>query len=266
MLSAARPHILFIDDAPEDQRRLTALLREQQMRISIATGGRQGFHRAQALLPDLILLDVFMPGMSGFATCRLLKESSRTSGIPIIFLTSANDGDERLHGLTNGGVDYIIKPCIPAEVVARIRIHLNKVDTARGEMASTAEPSDPMPLLSQGEITLRAAMRLINNNLAALPPLTEIAHQVGTHDKKLSAVFREHLGMTVFAWVREQRLRVAREWLADTDMSIADIAAQVGFHSATNFSTAFRQRLGVTPSQYRKNLRQPDIDAPFDAH
>ena len=256
MLSAARHHILIIDDAPEDQGSLTALL-QQHMRVSIATGGRQGFHRAQALLPDLILLDVFMPGMDGFATCRLLQESTRTSAIPIIFLTSASQGDQRLQGLTSGGVDYVIKPCLPAEVLARIRIHLSKVTAM-----PAAEPSASMPSLSQGEITLRAAMRVINDNLATLPPLADIAHQVGTHDKRLSAIFRQHLGMTVFAWIREQRLRAAREWLACSPMSIQDIAAEIGFHSAANFATAFRKRMGVTPSQYRTNLQQSQQSTP----
>lgn len=250
MQAATRAHILAIDDAPESLGSLKSTLREQAWQVSVATDGRQGFHRAQALQPALILLDVFMPGMGGFATCRLLKESPRTRDIPIIFLTCADDGDERVAGLQQGGVDYVVKPFLPAEVVARIKIHLQRTTNA-----PEPEPSGPMPLLSQGEITLRAAMRHINTNLSELPPLADIAHKVGTHDKKLSAIFREHLGMTVFAWVREERLRVAREWLADSHMSVQDIALQVGFHSAANFATAFRQRMGATPSQYRKNLQ-----------
>lgn len=253
-------HILVIDDAPESLQRLPSTLREQGWRISVATTGRQGFHRAQALSPDIILLDVQMPGMDGFATCRLLQESPRTHGIPVIFLTAVGDDVQRLKGLQNGGSDYVVKPFLPAEIVARIRIHLQR--SSPRPVASSAEP---MVLLSQGEITLRSAMRLISENLADLPPLVDIAHEVGTHDKKLSAIFRQHLGVTVFAWAREERLRVAREWLANSHMDIADVAEQVGFHSAANFATAFRHRLGVTPSQYRQNLREASANSGSDA-
>lgn len=244
-------HILIIDDRPDTLQSLSSELQNQGWHVSVATQGKQGFHRAQALEPDLILLDVGMPDMDGFAIARLLMESSRTQDIPIIFLTGSDAGEQRLEGLELGAVDYVSKPFLPAEVVARIRIHLQRVQPAPEE-----PPDGPMPLLSDGQVTLRAAMRWINANLADLPSLTVIAQQVGTHDKKLSAIFRKHLGMTVFAWVREERLRVAGEWLADSHMSVQDIALQVGFHSAANFATAFRKRMGVTPSEYRASLPQ----------
>lgn len=251
MLTTWGAHVLVIDDEPESLASLLRALREPGWRVSVCTGGRQGFHRAQALVPDLIVLDRRMADMDGLVTCRLLLESPRTCDIPIVFLSSASAGADRLTGLNHGAVDYVTKPFLPAEVVARIRIHLRR-STYRASMPATG----PMPLLSQGEVVLRAAMRLIGANLAELPPLAEIARQVGTHDKKLSAIFREHLGQTVFAWVREERLRVSREWLAESRMSIHDVAAQVGFRSAANFATAFRARMGVTPSQYRASLRE----------
>lgn len=243
------PLILIVDDEPGELRSLADLLRGECMRVSVAVDGRQGFHRAEALQPDLILLDVRMPGMDGFAVCRLLKESPRTRDIPIIFLTSAGADEERLEGLLHGGVDYVIKPCLPAEALARVRIHLRLAPRA-----PATEPAGPTSLLSPDEIILRAAMRLIGANLGGLPPLAEIARKVGTHDKKLSAIFRQHLGMTVFAWIREERLRRSRELLADSRMDMQDIAEQIGFRSACNFITAFRERMGVTPSRYRQRL------------
>src|SRR3546814_18103872 len=88
--------------------------------------GAQGYQRAQALQPDLILLDVHMPVLNGFNASRLLKNDPATAHIPIIFLTSANDLNDLLEGLTNGGVDYVIKPFEQEEVLARIRIHLGR--------------------------------------------------------------------------------------------------------------------------------------------
>lgn len=256
MLTQNQPLILVIDDRPEEIRAVTELLRHEQLRISVATDMRQGYERAVALIPNLILLDVRMPHVDGLAGSRLLKESPRTRDIPIIFLSSAGTQDERLEGLMHGAVDYVLKPCLPAEVLARVRIHLRLAPRAAAQ-----EPSTPQTLLSPDEVILRAAMRFIGANLAKLPSLAEIAHKVGTHDKKLSAIFRQCLGMTVFAWIRDERLRLGGELLTDSRMSMQDIAEQIGFRSACNFTTAFRERTGVTPSAFRQRLRERGADA-----
>lgn len=254
-----QPFVLIIDDHPEGIRAVTELLRAESIRVNLATDPNQGYQRAQALRPDLILLDVRMPGQDGFAVCRMLKANPRTQDIPVIFLSSANAHEERLEGLVNGGVDYIAKPCPPMEVLARIRIHL-KLSPRAAKARTSMEPD---ALLSPDQVTLRAAMRFIHAHLADLPPLAEIASKSGTHSKRLSAIFREQLGVTVFHWVREERLRRGRELLASSRMNMQDIAEQIGFRSACNFTTAFRQRMGVTPSAFRSNVQagtDPDRD------
>lgn len=249
--SGHQPHILVIDDNPDDVRSLLVLLRKQAWRLSMASEARQGYQRALALRPDLILLDVQMPQMDGFTLCRLLREAPATCAIPVIFLTSAGSVDERLEGLSLGGVDYVLKPFEPEEVLARIRIHLQLTWRARSVESAQAPPQPQ----DADQIVLRAAMRFIDQTLDDLPSLADIARKVGTHDKRLSAIFREQLGTTVFGYVREARLRRGQELLADGGMSIQDIAELVGFRSACNFTTAFRERLGLTPSQFRQQAR-----------
>ncbi|WLG96791.1 helix-turn-helix domain-containing protein [Pseudomonas sp. FP198] len=246
--SDALPHILLIDDVPEDIRATLILLKTQPWRISLASDAYQGYQRALALRPDLIVLDVHMPQMDGFSLCRLLREAPATRHTPILFLSSANTSLERLEGLTVGAVDYIPKSCAPEEVLARIKIHLQL--TWRAPPALHESPADPEP---QGdEIVLRAAMRLIENQLDDMPSLGILAQKVGTHEKRLSAIFREHLGMTVFAYIRDARLRRGQDLLAESAMSVQDVAELVGFRNACNFTTAFRQRIGMTPSQFRQ--------------
>ncbi|WP_434655835.1 helix-turn-helix domain-containing protein [Pseudomonas sp. R3-56] len=246
--SDALPHILLIDDVPEDIRATLILLKTQPWRISLASDAYQGYQRALALRPDLIVLDVHMPQMDGFSLCRLLREAPATRQTPILFLSSANTSLERLEGLTVGAVDYIPKSCAPEEVLARIKIHLQL--TWRAPPALHERPADPEP---QGdEIVLRAAMRLIENQLDDMPSLGILAQKVGTHEKRLSAIFREHLGMTVFAYIRDARLRRGQDLLAESAMSVQDVAELVGFRNACNFTTAFRQRIGMTPSQFRQ--------------
>jgi DNA-binding response OmpR family regulator len=240
------PHILVIDDAPEGIRDLLQALRNEPFRVSLATDARQGVQRTQALAPDLILLDVRMPGMDGFTVCRLLQEILPARDTPILFLTAAASEEERLAGLGQGAVDYVLKSCSPAELLARVRIHLRL--TRRG--VHDDGPAD-MPM-GRDEVVLRAAMRFISQRLAEPLALDDIATAVGTYDKRLSAIFRQHLGTTVFAWIREERLRKSRELLTTTTLGMQDIADSIGFRSAANFATAFRERLGVTPGDYRK--------------
>lgn len=246
-------HVLIIDDCPETLRSLSSLIRSAGMRLSLVTEPRQALQRAQALRPDLILLDVHMSQMDGFAVCRLLQEASLTRQIPIIFLTSASAVEQRLQGLTLGGVDYVVKPFAPEEVLARIRIHvqLARRDSLAAPAAESIEvyPQDP------DQIVLHATMRLITQQLDIPLSLAEIARQVGTHDKKLSSIFRQYLGMTVFAFLREERLRKSQQLLADSHLGIQDIADLVGFRSAANFATAFRERTGMTPTAFRSRLQ-----------
>ena len=241
-------HILLIDDHPQDLDDLVNALRVQGTRITVADQPRKGLHYAQALYPDLILLDVHMPDVDGFVVCRLLREIPNCKDIPIIFLTSAADVTDRVNGLTMGGADYVLKPYAIDEVLARIVIHL------QGKEPSSQRQRPGLLLQEQPpeQVILQAAVRLIRGKLNHLPKLTEIAAKVGTHDKRLSAIFREQLGMTVFAWVREERLRKTQELLVDSDISIEDIATQVGFSSAANLATAFRERFSVTPTSFRK--------------
>ncbi|UPG89423.1 DNA-binding response regulator [Luteibacter aegosomaticola] len=236
----------MIDDAPEGIRELILALRAEPYRVSLATTAEQGVQRAQALAPDLILLDVRMPGMDGFTVCRLLQEIQPARDVPILFLTAAASEEERLAGLGQGAVDYILKSCSPAELLARVRIHLRL--TRRGVPGDV--PAD-MPM-GRDEVVLRAAMRFVSQRLAEPLGLDEIAAAVGTYDKRLSAIFRQRLGTTVFAWIREERLRKSRELLAGTSLGMQDIASTIGFRSAANFATAFRERFGVTPGDYRR--------------
>ncbi|WP_423460212.1 response regulator [Ottowia sp. VDI28] len=104
------PHILIIDDDPDQLRLLVAALRNTPYRVSVALNGDQGYARATVLLPDLILLDVRMPGRNGITIARLLKTNPSTQHIPILILSALNDEHERLAGLRAGAVDFISKP------------------------------------------------------------------------------------------------------------------------------------------------------------
>jgi signal transduction histidine kinase len=116
--------ILIVDDTPTNLEVLFETLSEAGFEVSVATGGESALKQVEHALPDLILLDVMMPGMDGFETCQHLQSSPLSKDVPIIFMTALADSTDKVKGLSLGAVDYITKPFQQEEVLARIQIHL----------------------------------------------------------------------------------------------------------------------------------------------
>ena len=115
--------VLIVDDVPTNIQVLAEALR-QEYRVKVATNGTDALSIARQTQPDLILLDVMMPGMDGFEVCRLLKSDSVTNGIPVIFVTAKDELADEEHGLNLGAADYITKPFHLPIVRARVRNHM----------------------------------------------------------------------------------------------------------------------------------------------
>ncbi|MDN7183989.1 response regulator [Caballeronia sp. SEWSISQ10-4 2] len=118
------PAVLIVDDTPANLSVVVESLEGQGFRVLVALDGLEALERAAFSQPDLILLDVKMPGIDGYETCRRLKSNSDTSDIPVIFMTSMSATADVVEGLAAGGVDYVTKPIRVDEVVARIGTHL----------------------------------------------------------------------------------------------------------------------------------------------
>ncbi len=116
--------ILVVDDLESNLQVAGRLLMEANYEVSLANNGQKAIEIAQKAVPDLILLDLVMPGIDGFGVCKALKSSELTKEIPIIFLTSMKDTNNIVKGFEAGAVDYIIKPANKQETVARIKTHL----------------------------------------------------------------------------------------------------------------------------------------------
>jgi len=116
--------VLVVDDVPDNIRVLVECLKAERFRALVAQDGNAALERARQARPDLILLDVMMPGLNGFETCMRLKASEETRDIPVIFLTALDDHTEKLKGFRAGAVDYLTKPFQFEEVIARVNTHL----------------------------------------------------------------------------------------------------------------------------------------------
>ena len=116
--------VLVVDDTPGNLRVLVDSLSNRGLQVLVATDGRSAIERATYGRPDLILLDVIMPGIDGFETCRIFKETPETATIPVIFMTALSDTSQKVKAFEVGAVDYVTKPFEEEELIARVDAHL----------------------------------------------------------------------------------------------------------------------------------------------
>ncbi|MCQ8103917.1 response regulator transcription factor [Methylomonas sp. SURF-2] len=129
--SAHNGTVLIVDDTPGNLALLSDTLSEANYRVLVAIDGSAALEQIQYVKPDIILLDVMMPGIDGFETCGRLKADPATAAIPVLFMTGLSELDDLLRGFGEGALDYIVKPIRPAEVLARIEVHLSQTRNLR---------------------------------------------------------------------------------------------------------------------------------------
>jgi signal transduction histidine kinase len=177
--------ILIVDDNQNNLKVLCEAIADSGWEILVATDGESAIEQAEYAQPDLILLDVMMTGIDGFETCQQLKTNSKTSEIPIIFMTALSDIIDKVKGLSIGGVDYITKPFHTEEVLARINVHLKlnslnrqledqKNDLEKRVNERTAELSQALHELQESQLQL-----IQNEKMSTLGQLVaSVAHEI----------------------------------------------------------------------------------------
>ena len=129
---ARRDTILVVDDTPETLGFLTDTLDHAGYTVLIATDGESALSLVDQITPDLVLMDAVMPGLDGFETCRRLKRERLLGHLPVIFMTGLAETEHVVEGLAAGGVDYVPKPIVVEELLARMRVHLANARSAQG--------------------------------------------------------------------------------------------------------------------------------------
>jgi DNA-binding NarL/FixJ family response regulator len=160
---------LVIDDSPETLRLLTDALDGAGMTVMVAMDGAAAMRIVEQITPDIILLDAVMPGMDGFETCQRLKRDAGLSNVPVIFMTGLAETEHIVHGLEAGGVDYVTKPIVIEEMLARIRVHLaNARLTQSARAALDVSGRFLLAVSTQGKIMWATpqAQKLLSENLA----------------------------------------------------------------------------------------------------
>lgn len=211
-----RAVILIVDDVATNLQTLAYLLKEEY-EIKVATGGVRALELAsQDPLPDLILLDVEMPEMDGFDVLKLLKASSDTADIPIIFVTGKDSQEEEEHGLLLGAVDYIAKPIRPSIVKARIRTHITL--KRQHDLLVAMATHDQLTGLSNRHYMSDALSRKVAHAKRHAEPLSVIIIDID-HFKEVNDTFGHLMGDMILKAVGKVLQHSARK---------EDVAARFG--------------------------------------
>jgi DNA-binding response OmpR family regulator len=169
-MQKAKASILIVDDTPDNLRLLSQILTQKGYKVRAVSNGEQALTAAAAAPPDLILLDIMMPGIDGYTVCQHLKAKPETANIPIIFISALNEPLDKVKAFVVGGVDYLTKPFQLEEIVARVGVHLTlrnlhiQLEKANAQLAAQNQE------LQQRNTELQEALATIKT-LSGLVPI-----------------------------------------------------------------------------------------------
>jgi signal transduction histidine kinase/ligand-binding sensor domain-containing protein/DNA-binding response OmpR family regulator len=248
--------VLVVDDNTEVRAYVKQHL-APRYRVIEAVNGAEGLEMARRHLPDLVLSDVMMPVMDGYALCRALKSDAETDFIPVILLTARAEAEDRLAGLMEQADDYLTKPFDVRELLARIanivatrrRLRERYAAVAPTQVHPTrvdAEPADRR-FIEQVRVAIERNLGDETFNVERLA--SEVAQSRGNLHRRL----RDLIAESPSDLIRRMRLERAAQLLESNVGSVAEVAYAVGFKSVAHFSNAFFERHGVRPSSWRQH-------------
>jgi adenylate cyclase len=185
--------ILIVEDTPANIQALASILKDKGYQISVATNGKQALEVLARVQPDLILLDVMMPEMDGFETCRRLKAHEIWRHIPVIFLTSKTETTDIVQGFELGAVDYVAKPFNAHELLARVNTHLTMDELRRSLAAKNVE------LARAHELVRRAFGRYVSEEVAASILQSPEGLELGGEEREVTILMSDLRGFTALA-------------------------------------------------------------------
>jgi signal transduction histidine kinase/AraC-like DNA-binding protein len=251
--NAKLPLLLIVEDNTDMRIYIRDHL-ERSFRVLEAVDGRQGFELAAETVPDLIISDVMMPGISGEDLCRKLKEDVRTSHIPLILLTAKAGLENKLSGLGCGADDYLSKPFVWEELEARVGNLIEQQRRMRERFSKRVifEPGE-LDIPSRDEAFLLRVHELVEASLGDESfAVDELARGVSLSYSQLHRKIQSLTGQPPTHYIRNIRLRRALEMLKRNAGSVSEIAFSVGFTSPAYFTKCFHQLFGILPSDVGK--------------
>ena len=246
------PLVLLVEDNEDVAAYIDSCLMDR-FQVVHARNGKIGVEKALELIPDLIICDVMMPEMDGYEVCKLLKQEERSSHIPIVMLTAKADVNSRLTGLRQGADAYLAKPFQPEELDLRLNNLLylrGQIQSYFGQFPRDLQSSNAYPqehgFLSRLKIIV---LEHLSEEDFGIP---ELCLEIGLSRSQLHRKLKAITGKSTSMILRGIRMNEARKLLLHSDLTISEIAYQVGFSSPNYFSTIFSETFGQSPTEMRE--------------
>ncbi|GAB3999237.1 hypothetical protein GCM10028807_48900 [Spirosoma daeguense] len=254
----ASDDMLLIIDDNADIRAYVRSIFEADYQIVEAIDGQDGLEKATSLLPNVVICDLMMPRLSGFDFCRMLKNQSATSHIPVVMLTAKATTEDRIEGFGLGADDYLTKPFNRAELLSRVRNLLQQRKRLyswfgrRPDVADvTLETTPALAILTSEQLFIDRLTRIVHERLSESTFTVEgLAEAVNLSRSQLHRKLKTLLDMSPTNFIRDIRLAKAAQLLTEGEQNVTQIAYAVGFDSLSYFSKTFQERYGVLPSAY----------------
>ena len=248
--------LLLVEDNTDVIRYLESLL-EGTYNIEIARDGAEGYKKALACIPDLIISDVMMPEMDGYTLSRKLKADLRTSHIPIVLLTARSDFDSRIEGLKSGADAYLSKPFNRQELFIRINALISLRKGLQARYAVLADQKVYRDIAENGKHQREDAfMDKVQEVLVAHLSdeefgIVQLCEALGMSRSQLYRKFSALNDMSVNQFLIALRLEKAKELLATTHLNVSEVAYDTGFKNPAHFSRVFSEKFGYAPSHLK---------------
>lgn len=253
------PSILLVEDNDDFRFYLKDNLR-LHYKVFEAANGKEGWQKALAHHPQLIVSDISMPHMDGIDLSRKIKADKRTSHIPVILLTALTGQEDQIKGLETGANDYITKPFNFEVLNVKIKNLLLLNSTLKNTYSKQIKvhPTD-IKIESDDEKLLNRIMVYLEENLTN-PQLTveELSRHVGMSRSALYNKLLELTGETPVEYIRSVKLNKAAVLLEKSDMNVAQIAYSVGFSTPNYFAKSFKAKFNMLPSEYITRMRKEE--------
>lgn len=225
--------------------------------VVYARNGREGLLKAEEYVPDVIITDIMMPEYDGLEMTRDIRQSELLNHIPIIIVTAKGDDANKLHGLESGADAYLIKPFSPDELKLRIHKLIENRNMLRQKYSQILIDSEEISNEPDApELEKRFLVKLnsfITSNISLANMNSEtLAEGMCLSKSQINRKVKSLTGMNTATYIKQSRLAYSQVLLRDPEKTIGDIVLLCGFDSASYFTKLFKEKFGMTPSQYRK--------------
>lgn len=249
------PLILVVEDDADLALFICDHLQEKYNTVC-ARNGAEGASIAKETIPDLIISDVMMPEMDGFALCESLKSDEKTSHIPIILLTARASEAAQMKGIKIGADDYIKKPFKINMLIARIENIFENRKKIQHQFRKKISLLHNSKVNSTEDLFLKRLIRVLNENISdAKFDVEQMAQKIGMSRSQLYRKVSAIMDLTPNELIQSNRLEKAVQYLENDQLTCAEIAYRCGFSDPAYFSTTFKKKYRVPPTEFKKNKK-----------